>query len=106
MYREALGGSPPIPRPVRFCHPGGLRVVTADRLIDEDIQTILIEQVERVRATKHPELAESNARRWDAMHLVVVEHAELVAAETIEIVAAVVGGVQVHFFVVRNSNPG
>src|SRR5690606_34187842 len=54
------------------------------RPVEEQVEAILLEDVERVLAARHRQLAIANARRRHASDARLVEQAELVAAEAIE----------------------
>ena len=77
------------------CQPRRHGGVAAERLIEEQVEAVLVEQVERVGAAEHAELGEAHARGRHAVDAVVVEEAELVHAEAVQVAAAVIGGVQV-----------
>ena len=83
--------------PVIGCHAGIEGAVPAPGLLEEQIQTVLLENVERVRSAHHAELFEARARRRNAVDPRVVEHPELILGEAIEILPAEPGAVQVHF---------
>src|SRR4051812_23079706 len=63
-------------------------------MIDEEVDAVLVEEIERVGPAKHGKLRETHGRRH-AVHSRRVEVAELVHAETVEPVAAEVLAVQV-----------
>ena len=82
--------------PVIGCHAAIERAVAAPRLLEEQVEPVLLEDVERVRAARHRQLAEPHARRRHAVDPRVVEHAELILGEAIEVAPAEPGAVQVH----------
>ena len=65
------------------------------RVLEEQVEPVLIEHVERVGAPHHPQLGEPDARGWHAVNLRVIEQPELILREAIEVVAAEKGPIQV-----------
>src|SRR5215210_2470458 len=69
------------------------RVVNPLRVLQEEIEPVLVEDVEGIRAANQRQLVESQTGGGDAVDPGVIEHSELVATEPIEIAAAEVSGV-------------
>ena len=70
------------------------RPVRAPRLLDEEIEAVLLEDIERVRAPRHRQRAVPHAGRRHAVNPGVVEHPELILRESIEVAAAEPGAIQ------------
>src|SRR5215203_2229358 len=64
-------------------------------MIHEQLEPVLIEDVERVRAARHHQLTEADAGGRDAMHPRLVEYPKLVLSEAVEPLTAEVRAVQV-----------
>ena len=72
------------------------RFVAAPRLVQEKIEPVLVEDVDRIGAARHRQLAEAHAGRRHAMDPRVVEQPELVLREPIQIAPAEPRAVQVN----------
>src|SRR6185503_11941412 len=64
------------------------RIVAAPRAVEEEVEPVLIEDVERIRASHHRELAVADARCRDAVNARIVEQTELILREPVQIAAA------------------
>src|SRR5258705_794381 len=70
-------------------------LVTAPGLIQEQVESVLLEDVQRVRPARHRQLAEADARRGDTVDPGVVEQPELILRKAIQVAPAEPGRVQV-----------
>ena len=85
------------PVPVSDCQLRSRGAIPSRRLLEEQIDPVLLEDVERIRATDHRQIVEPHARRGHAVNARVVEQPELVPAEPIEVLPTEVAAVEVHF---------
>ena len=84
------------PTPVIGCQLSSNAAVPAPGLLQEQVEPVLVEDVERIRAAQRGQLAEPDARRRHTVDPGVVEHAELILGEPVEVMAAEPGGVEMH----------